>query len=131
LSQENAEIVRACCEAFDQGDYAAALAVFDPDVEYDLTHFPEGRVYHGPDGVREAFRIWMGTWENYRQEREVIDAGGETVVVPTREFGRGKTSGLELSRETVGVWTLRAGKVVRILFYSTRAEAFEAVGLRE
>jgi ketosteroid isomerase-like protein len=131
MSQENMEIVRECCEAFDRGDYAAALAVFDPDVEYDLTHFPEGRIYHGPDGIREAFRIWMGTWENYRQERDFIDAGGETVLLPTREFGRGKNSGLELSRETVGVWTLRDGKVVHIRFYSTRAEALEAAGLSE
>jgi hypothetical protein len=38
---------------------------------------------------------------------------------------------LDLSRSTVGVWTLQNGEVVRIQFYSTKAEALEAVGLPE
>jgi hypothetical protein len=32
--------------------------------------FPDGRVYRGHEGVQEAFRIWLGTWEEYRQERD-------------------------------------------------------------
>ena len=129
MSQENVEIVRRCCEAFDAGDYDAALEAFDPDIEYDLSHFPDGRIYRGHGGVREAFRIWVGTWEDYRQERdEPIDAGDE-VILPTREYGRGKGSGVALERPTFGVWTMRAGKAVRIRFYSTLAEALEAVGL--
>ena len=63
MSQENVEIVRRCCEAFDRGDYESALDAFAPDIEYDLSHFPDGGVYRGREGVREAFRIWMGTGE--------------------------------------------------------------------
>jgi ketosteroid isomerase-like protein len=96
-----------------------------------MRHFPDGRVYHGHDGVREAFRRWLGTWEDYHQERgEAIDAGDE-VVVPVREHGRGKGSGIEMERHTFGVWTLRDGKAVRIRFYPTRSEALKAVGLEE
>jgi ketosteroid isomerase-like protein len=131
MSQENVEIVRRCGEAFDAGDYEAAFEALDPDIAYDLSHFPDGRVYRGHDGVREAFRIWMGTWEDYRQERdEIVDAGDE-VIVAVRESGRGKGSGLALERRTFGVWTLRDGRAVRIRFYSTMAEALEAVGLSE
>ena len=131
MSRENVEIVKACCEAFDRGDYEAALEALAPDVEYDLSHFPDGRVYRGRDGVREAFRIWMGTWEDYRQERgDLVDAGAE-VIVPTREHGRGKGSGIELDRDTFGVWTMRDGKAVHIRFYATLAEALEAVGVAE
>jgi ketosteroid isomerase-like protein len=131
MSQENVEIVRCCCDAFDAGDYETALELLAPDVEYDLSHFPDGGVYRGHEGVREAFRIWMGTWEDYRQEREPpIDAGDE-VIVPTREYGRGKGSGLALERLTFGVWTLRNGTVVRFRFYPTLVEALEAVGLSE
>jgi ketosteroid isomerase-like protein len=73
----------------------------------------------------------MGTWEDYRQERdEFVDAGDE-VIVAVRESGRGKGSGLALERRTFGVWTLRDGRAVRIRFYSTMAEALEAVGLPE
>jgi ketosteroid isomerase-like protein len=88
MSKENVEIVRRCGEAFDRGNYQAALDALDPEVEYDLSHFPEGRVYHGHEGVRESFRIWLGTWEDYHQERvEIIDANDQVVVV-VREQGR-------------------------------------------
>jgi hypothetical protein len=94
MSQENVETVRRCGEAFDRGDYQA-LAAIDPEIEYDLSHFPEGRVYHGHDGVREACRIWLGTWDAYGQERiGHIDARDQVVVI-VPEHGRGKGSGLE------------------------------------
>ena len=101
MSLENVEIVRRCGEAFYRGDYQAALDALDPEVEYDLSHFPEGRVYHGHQGVRESFRIWLGTWEDYHQERvEIIDADDQVVVV-VRERGarkeerfRGRSRGL-------------------------------------
>jgi ketosteroid isomerase-like protein len=130
MSQENVEIVRRCCDAFDRGDFEGALTFLDPEIEYEL-HFPDGEVYRGREGVREAFRICLGTWENYRQERgELIEVGGE-VIVPTREYGRGKGSGLELDRLTYGVSTLRAGNVTRIRFYATEEQALEAAGLPE
>jgi ketosteroid isomerase-like protein len=131
MSQENVEIVLRCCEAFDQGDYAAALEALHPDIEYELTHFPDGQVYYGHEGVREAFRIWLGTWEDYRQERDELVEAGDEVIVPTREYGRGKGSGVALERATFGLWTVRDGEVVRIRFYPTMSAALEAVGLRE
>jgi ketosteroid isomerase-like protein len=131
MSRENVEIVRRCCEAFDRGDYEAALEALDPDIEYDLSHFPDGGVYRGREGVREAFRIWLGTWEDYRQERDELLDAGDQIIVPTREYGRGKGSGLVLERRTFGVWTVRDGRVVSVHFYSTIADALEAVGLSE
>jgi ketosteroid isomerase-like protein len=131
MSQENVEIARRCCEAFDRGEYEAALEALDPEIEYDMTHFPDGQVYRGREGVREAFRIWLGTWDDYRQEREEFIDAGDSVVVCVREHGRGKGSGLELTRVTFGVWTMLDGRVVRICFYGTRAQALAAVGLSE
>jgi len=131
MSKENVEIVRRCCDAFDRGDYEAALDVMDSDIEYDLSHFPDGGVYRGREGVREAFRIWMGTWEEYRQEREEPIDAGDQVILPTREYGRGKGSGASLERQTFGLWTIRDGRAVHIRFYSTLSEALEAAGLSE
>jgi ketosteroid isomerase-like protein len=129
MSQENVEIVRRCCEAFNRGDHEAALDALNPAIEYDLSHFPDGRVYQGREGVREAFRTWLGTWDDYRQEQEeFIDAG---VVVCVREHGRGKGSGVKLARATFGVWTMNDQRATRIRFYGTKAEALEAVGLSE
>jgi ketosteroid isomerase-like protein len=113
------------------GDYAGALDALHPEISYELTHFPDGEVYRGHDGVREVFRAWLGTWEDYHQTREEIIDAGESVVVAERESGRGKGSGLHLDRLTFGVWTLKEGKVVRIQFRSTKAEALQAAGLSE
>jgi ketosteroid isomerase-like protein len=132
MPQENVEIVRRSFEAFQGGDYEAAMAALDPGIEYDLTHFPDGQIYLGHDGVREAFRIWLGTWEDYRQVLdELIDLGGDEVLAVVREFGRGKGSGIEVERPTAGVWTMRDGKAVRIRFYAGKAEALQAADLSE
>jgi ketosteroid isomerase-like protein len=129
MSGENVEVVRGSIEAFRAGDYERALEALDPEIEYDLTHFPEGKVYRGHHGVREAFRIWMGAFEAYRQELdELIDAGEDEVIAVVREFGRGKGSGVETERSTAGVWTLRDRKAIKIRFYETKAAALEAVG---
>ena len=129
MSRENVEVVRASFEAFRAGDYAKALEAFDPEVEYDLTHFPEGRIYHGHEGVREAFRTWMGAFEDYRQElEELIDAGDDRVIAIVREMGRGKGSGIDIERSTVGVWTLRDGRAIRIQFFDTKEDALRAAG---
>jgi ketosteroid isomerase-like protein len=131
MSEANAEIFWRSCEAFDRGDYVRALDAIDPEIEYDLTHYPEGRLYHGHDGIREAFRVWLGAFDEYRQDREVIATADDKLVVAITEHGRGKTSGAEVVRPTYAVWSMRAGKAVRITFYETRNEALEAAGLSE
>ena len=131
MSQENVEIFWRSCDAFDRGDYERALDAIDPEIEYDLTHFPEGRVYHGHEGIREAFRAWMGAFDDFHQDREVIAARDDKLVVAVNEHGRGKTSGADVVRTTYGLWIMREGRAIRITFFETRAEALEAAGLRE
>ena len=132
MSEENVEIVRRMFEAYSTGDNAAALAAFDPDVEYDMTLLrPDGGVFQGPDGVAEAMRTWTGAFEDWRFEiEEMIDAD-DRVFVATRQFGRGKGSGVETKHTTFEVWTLRSGKIVHFKGYLDREQALEAAGLSE
>jgi ketosteroid isomerase-like protein len=128
MSPANVEVVRGSFEAFRAGDYDRALEAFDPAVVYDLTHFPEGRVYHGREGVVEAFRNWMSAFEDYRQELdELVDAGGDHVIAVVHEFGRGRGSGVETQRSTAGLWTLRDARAIRIRFYDSKEEALQAI----
>ncbi len=132
MSQENVEIVRRCCEASARGDWEAAMAAMHPEIEYDLSGFPEGRLYRGHSGLREAFRIWLGAWQDYRQEwDEIIDAGDAMVVVIGRELGRGKGSGVEVEQDVFAVWTMSDGQAIEIRFYPGREAALEAAGLSE
>ena len=52
MSQENVEVVRRNVEAFLSGDYETSLSHLDPEVEFDATLRPEGRVYRGHDRGR-------------------------------------------------------------------------------
>jgi ketosteroid isomerase-like protein len=76
------------------------------------------------DGVRR---------HDYRMvPEEFIDAGGDQVLVFSREGGRGKGNGAEVqTNPTARLWTLRDGKAIRMESYWDRAEALEAAGLSE
>ena len=86
----------------------------------------------GHDALRRLFRQYYEMWENLEDEvTELIDAG-DTVVSVVNTRARGRASGLEVEwAGNSGVWTLRAGKVVRVVWFSNRADALEAAGLSE
>jgi ketosteroid isomerase-like protein len=131
MSEENVEIVRRQLDAYVRGDSETALAAYDPEVEFDVSIRPEGRVYQGLEGLVEAIRTWSGTWEDYRVEIEEIIDAGDNVVVVDHQMGRGKGSGAPLDQQTFWVYTLREGKIVRLVWLPTREEALEAAGLSE
>jgi ketosteroid isomerase-like protein len=67
----------------------------------------------------------------YRTEiEEGIDLG-DRVLLRLRDFGRRAGSSQEVKLTAAAVWTVHGGKVARIDFYATRAEALKAVGLAE
>jgi ketosteroid isomerase-like protein len=131
MSQENVKIVRRHLDAYLSGDNEAALDAYDPEVEFDVSIRPEGRVYRGRDGVIEAERTWKGTWSDLKIEVEEIIGAGENVVVVDRQSGRGRGSGTQFEQQTAWVYTVRGGKITRVVWFPTRAEAIEAAGLSE
>jgi ketosteroid isomerase-like protein len=131
MSQENVEIVRSIYGAYASGEFDAALSLVDPDVTFDVSIRPEGKVYRGHEGVAEGLRTWTGTWEGFRMEvQELIDAGDRVVAIE-HQSGRGRGSGVSLSHTYASVFSLRDGKVTRITWFQSRVEALEAVGLAE
>jgi ketosteroid isomerase-like protein len=60
-----------------------------------------------------------------------VDAG-DSVIVRVRQGGRGKGSGATVEMPAYwAVYRLRRGQAMRVEIYRDRAEALEAVGLRE
>jgi ketosteroid isomerase-like protein len=135
VSQQNVEIVRKVYEAVARRDATGVLALYDPDVMWDGTRTPFGALtgaalYHGHDGLRTFFRHWYEAWENLEEPCEELIDAGEQVISVSRFRAQGRTSGLEVELpDQVGVWTIREGKIVRVVWFPTRAEALEAVGL--
>jgi ketosteroid isomerase-like protein len=138
MSRENVEIVQKIYEAAARRDSEVALNLYDPDVELDFTRLRHAQaighgLYHGHDGLRSWYGEWYEAWENFEEIcEELIDAGDQVVSV-WNQRGRGRASGaeVELARRAAAVWTIRDGKVVRLVGFDSREEALEAVGLRE
>jgi ketosteroid isomerase-like protein len=85
----------------------------------------------GPEGIRAAWRRWYEAFDEVQFEWDEVAEGGDDVVVTYRTKARGRGSGAVVDQAITLLWTLRAGKVVRIRAYTDRAEALTAAGLRE
>jgi ketosteroid isomerase-like protein len=130
MSQENVAVVARAFE-ISRSDPETFLSICDPEIERDMSRFmADGRVYHGHDGVREFWRGWAGTWEDFDAAIEqAIDAGGDEVVIGTHNAGRGRGSRIAVEMSFGQVWTVKDGRIVRLRSFPTIGEALEAVGL--
>jgi ketosteroid isomerase-like protein len=130
MAADKVAIVRAMCEAFARGDWQAAVAPLDPEVEWDTTTmgvWPEAEVLRGRDGVLAFFRRFLGTWDEYHADFEDYEEVGEHVVVSVRDGGRGKGSGADVERSFAQVWTVgEDGAVVRFRAFPDRQSALQA-----
>lgn len=137
MPTESVEVVERMVEAFRRGDFDGAMACIAPDVVWDPAT-PDAALVDsqsqplGQEGVRDFFRRWLGTWQDYSYEqRELIDAGGGKVVSVFVERGTGKGSGLTVETELAGVYEVMDGLVVAWTRYPTARQAHEAAGLSE
>src|SRR6478672_4055757 len=129
------DIVRNGWQALERGDIEAFLALCDPAVVWDQTHYVSGEfdaVYHGRDGITRFLEQWREFFEGYYVHAEEFIDAGEAVLVRRRQGGRGKHSGATVQSPPYWVISrLRHALVVRIELYRDEREAREAVGLKE
>jgi ketosteroid isomerase-like protein len=115
-----------------QRNPAALYDLLDDHVRWEVAALdvPDaGPIYHGPEGVRDFFRRWIGAFDEWGYEvAETIDAA-DSVVVHIRQWGRGKGSGVAVEQRFWQVWTIRDGKVIRGTLHTDKAEALDAAGL--
>ena len=132
MSQENVDRFWRGTTAYNDGDWDAALATMDPNVEFDLSRvMPEMERYRGYEGVKAFWRMLRDVWGDFRTDpEEVIDAG-DKLFTRNRLHGTGTTSGVATEDLLYQVVTLRNGRAIRVEFFRDRAEALEAAGLRE
>jgi ketosteroid isomerase-like protein len=137
VSRENVEVVRQVFDAVARRDTASVLALYDPDVELDASFSSMSdlfgrRVFHGHEGLRSFDHEWREAFENVETDCEELIEAGQQVVSIARYRVRGRASGIEVTgRARAGLWTIRDGKVVRVVWFDTREEALAAVGRGE
>jgi ketosteroid isomerase-like protein len=131
MSDENVEIVRRVHDSLDDPD-ESTRALWHPDVEFDVSRDRWGPLvggghYRGIEGVRQWMLDLYSAWEHMELKcEELIDAGDQVVAV-LRAQGRGRVSGIEVDYRPAGIWTIRDGQVVRVVWFASREEAVAAL----
>ena len=131
MSRENLEIVTRAFEAFERGDFDAILRDCDEDIVVRQPDLLGQLTQHGHAGVLEAFELWPNQWDDYGQEILYTREVGDHVVVHTRQWGRGKASGINLEMPVTHVFTIRNEKATEWQLFLREDEALKAAGLRE
>jgi ketosteroid isomerase-like protein len=133
MSRENVELVAAAFEASDRRDKDRLFALLDPSVELELVGFfpDQEHIRKGPEQIWEYLTFLDEEFEDIRVERGEYVEVGERVLVPVRVRGKGRSSGAQGDFSFTSVFTVANGKLLSGRNYATRAEALEAVGLRE
>jgi ketosteroid isomerase-like protein len=132
MGSANVDLVRSIYAAWDRGDYSSA-AWAHPGVEYVIADGPSPGNWTGLTGMAQGVRDALSAWKDIRQEAEDYrELDAERVLVFTRWYGSGRTSGLDLGQmRTRGadVFHIRNGKVIRLVTYFGREGALADLGL--
>ena len=82
-------IVRGVYDAFARRDNGAPFAAYARDIEMDFRHsgFDAPSLYHGHDGVRTAFRNWLGPFRDFEFHPGETKDYGDQILVTVYEHG--------------------------------------------
>jgi len=113
--------------ALRRGDFDAAAALLDPEVSWQGLR--EEWVCHGRDDVIKTFRWGL-------ERRREVDAleftrAGDQVVLGARGASISEVEGEPLEGQIFNVFTLRDGRITRIVDYHQRSEALAAAGITD
>lgn len=124
------ELVLAGYARFNAGEREPSLDYWHEDGEYVASaEDPDADVHRGIAAVRRQFARWVEAYPDLRVEPLEARDHRDDVFVWVRFAGHGAASGLPIDMELAHVCTLRDGKTLRVVEYSDRAEALEAIGL--
>jgi ketosteroid isomerase-like protein len=128
--QEMIGSLRHSYEAFNRGDFDAAIEMAHPDIEF----VPPGG--QAPLRGADAVRAWMepDAFESQQLQAREFRVQGNNVLVRQHARARGAGSGIEMELETWVLWTFdEDGLATRVESFLPHqdAEAFEAAGLSE
>jgi len=132
MSQQNVETVRAMFASYAEGDVDAVINAAAEDIELRpaLVGGLEGTVYRGKEGFRRFLADVDTAWDEWQIEIAEIHDLKDTVLALGSVQARAR-DGMKLEARSGWVCGMRDGKVARFRSFVSRAEALEAVGLRE
>lgn len=136
MSRDNVEVVRSfyCRLGRDLASgprtEADITELFDPEIHVDQTRrVLNPASYDGYDELLRGMGEIREAWEHLSLQPERFIEAGDQVLVLEMVHGRGRGSGIEVATRAGSVYTLRGGRILRVVVYWDSSEALEAVGL--
>ena len=132
MSQENVELVRAAYDAIARRDRAALDAILAGHVapHFEFQAVLTGATYKGVDALRELLADIEDIVGYMPEVQEAVDLDDDVLVV-LRMSGRGSQSGVSITQQGAVLFSFVERQLVSGKSFASRAEALEAVGLRE
>lgn len=109
-----------------------SLALLDEYIIWDTRGLPMtdiGRVYVGPDDMREFWRNWLPQWSDIQVEIAWIEARGDRVIAWVHQELTGEESGVTLGFDYAWDTSWRDGRLIRASFTDDEAEARRWAGI--
>jgi ketosteroid isomerase-like protein len=117
-------------EAWNRGDIDEwKRELHDEIVWYPLAENPRPEPISGVDAVMEFVADWLEPWDDYRIELAGIRAGGDWVVMSTRQWAKHETG--EISMDMHAAAEYRDGKVIQWRWFMDESDALGAAGLED
>lgn len=129
MSQENIDRLRGVYDAWAKGEFRAGSELLAPDIVFEPRS--DGGAALGSDAIQGHMREFLAQWREFRVEAERFEDFGDCVLVTERQYGVGRSSGVETKAIFYAVWTFRDGLVTRLRWDTERASAIAAAGLSE
>jgi ketosteroid isomerase-like protein len=125
----NLDLVRSISACWERGDYSS-VEWADPEIEFVIADGPEPGHSTGHAGLAPDLLDFQSAWEEYHSEAvEYRELDEERVFVLTYATGRGRGSGVEIGQRRANVFSVRDGRVTRLVAYWDRDRALADVGL--
>jgi ketosteroid isomerase-like protein len=127
---ETVRLIRESYDAFNRGDFEAAMEHAHP--EFELRRPPSGPYAGAPIRGREGVLSYLkpDVFEEQRATPLDFTEGEGVVLVRLKAYGRGAGSGIELEEEAFHVWRIRDGKAYSLEIHPNRDDAYASAGLK-
>jgi ketosteroid isomerase-like protein len=131
MSKENVAKAKQFIDAYNRRDFEAAVASFDPEIEWVL---PARQSSDSGRGLKDVLRFFEDIdeiWDDLQlKPQEYVDAG-DRVATRLRHYGRSKL-GVEIDQVLYHqVATFKDGRIVRMEYFGTWPEALAAAEAQE
>jgi ketosteroid isomerase-like protein len=129
---ENLDLVRSIVADWERGDYFDTSEWAHPGLEWVFVDGPAPASGVGFASAADVWRSWLDAWQTlaiYPDAYRELDDG--RVLALIQQSAQGKASGVETRNVGASVFTVRDGKITRLVHYSDRRRALADLGLEE